>query len=156
MPSVNKQIIVGHVGRDPEVRFINPTGGGEPRMVANFSIATTERFKGRDKTEWHRCTAWGKLAEIVEKMVRKGKLIYCEGRTQTSKWTDRAGVERETKEVNLTELRMLSKKDEGEQVSLEMTRDEEERLAAFKQREEERERAAGASTSTTPDADLPF
>lgn len=104
---VNKAILVGRVGRDPETRF---TGGGTP--VANFSIATSEKFKNRngekqEKTEWHRIVAWGKLAEIVQQYVTKGMLVFIEGQIGTREWKDKDGNKRTSTEITARELRML-------------------------------------------------
>src|SRR5580700_6901537 len=87
--SVNKVILVGNVGKDPEVRY-SPSG----TAVANFSLATNERFKDRngewqDRTEWHSIVAWQRLAEIVGEHVRKGTKVYVEGKLQTTSWQDR-------------------------------------------------------------------
>ena len=92
--SVNKVILVGNVGKDPEVRY---SQSGTP--VANFSLATNERFKDRndewqERTEWHNIVAWQRLAEIVGEYVAKGSKLYVEGKIQTSSWEDRQSGER--------------------------------------------------------------
>ena len=92
--SVNKVILVGNVGKDPEVRY---SQSGTP--VANFSLATNERFKDRggewqDRTEWHNIVAWQRLAEIVGEYVAKGSKVYVEGKLQTASWEDRQSGER--------------------------------------------------------------
>ncbi|MGA9789228.1 MAG: single-stranded DNA-binding protein [Terriglobales bacterium] len=92
--SVNKVILVGNVGKDPEVRY---SQSGTP--VANFSLATNERFKDRndewqDRTEWHSIVAWQGLAEIVGEYVAKGSKVYVEGKLQTTSWEDRQSGER--------------------------------------------------------------
>ena len=99
MASVNKVILVGNVGRDPELRY---TQSGQP--VASFSIATNERFKDRDgnwkdRTEWHRIVAWARLAEICGEYLRKGSQVYVEGRIQTRDWEDKEGNKRQTTEI---------------------------------------------------------
>ncbi len=117
--SVNKVILVGNLGKDPEIRFM-PDGG----KVASFSIATSESWKDkasgerRDKTEWHRISVMNdKLADIIEKYVRKGSKVYVEGQLQTRKWTDNTGQERYTTEVVLGrfrgELTLLDSKSSG-------------------------------------------
>lgn len=108
MSSVNKAIILGRLGRDPEVRY---TQGGE--AVANLSVATSERWKDKngekqERTEWHRVTLWGRTAEIAGEYLKKGSLCYVEGRLQTRKYTDKDGVERYTTEVVGDQLRLLS------------------------------------------------
>lgn len=105
--SVNKVILVGNLGRDPEVRF-NPEGG----KIVSLSVATSEFWKDktsgerRDRTEWHRVVVFNeKLAEIAEKYLKKGSKIYLEGQLQTRKWTDQQGQERYTTEVVLGRYR---------------------------------------------------
>ncbi|HDG0629619.1 TPA: single-stranded DNA-binding protein [Serratia marcescens] len=94
---VNKVILVGHLGQDPEVRYM-PNGG----VVANITLATSESWRDKatgeqkEKTEWHRVVLFGKLAEIAGEYLRKGSQVYIEGSLQTRKWTDQAGVEKYT------------------------------------------------------------
>jgi single-strand DNA-binding protein len=114
MASVNKVILVGNVGRDPEIRY---TQGGTP--VANFSLATTDRFKNRsgeneERTEWHRIVAWGRLAEICSEYLQKGKQVYIEGRLQTRDWEDKEGNKRYTTEIVAQVMQMLGRRGEGE------------------------------------------
>jgi single-strand DNA-binding protein len=112
--SVNKAILVGRLGRDPETRY---TSGGQ--AVANFTLATDETFKDRSgerqkRTEWHRIVMWGKLAEIAQQYLKKGTLVYIEGRIQTRQWEDkRDGQKRTTTEINANVMRMLSGRSEG-------------------------------------------
>jgi single-strand DNA-binding protein len=105
--SVNKVILVGRLGRDPETRY---TSSGQ--AVCNFTLATDESFKDRSgerqqRTEWHRIVMWGKLAEIGQQYLRKGKLIYVEGRLQTRQWDDKEGNKRTTTEIVANVMRML-------------------------------------------------
>ena len=115
--SVNKVILIGNLGRDPEVRYINDT------PVANFSIATTEKWKDKqsgewqEKTEWHRIVAWRYLAERVEKLFTKGKQVYVEGKLETRKWQDKDGNEKYTTEVIARELQLMGKKEDNEQAT---------------------------------------
>jgi single-strand DNA-binding protein len=108
MASVNKVILIGNLGRDPEVRA---TQSGD--KVANLTLATTEsRFNKAtnqrdEKTEWHRLVMFGKTAEIAEKYLKKGKSIYVEGRIQSSKWTDKENQERTTYEIVVDNFTML-------------------------------------------------
>ena len=117
MSSVNKAILVGRLGRDPETRF---TSGGQ--AVANFTMATDESFKDRagerqKRTEWHRIVVWGKLAEIVQQYLTKGSLIYLEGRIQTRQWEDkRDGSKKTTTEIVGSSMQMLSSRGENESV----------------------------------------
>jgi single-strand DNA-binding protein len=99
MAGLNKVMLIGNLGRDPEVRH---TAGGQ--QVANFSIATSETFTDRSgtrqtRTEWHKVVVWGKLAEICGQYLRKGNQIYIEGRLQTRQWDDQQGVTKYTTEV---------------------------------------------------------
>ena len=115
MASVNKVIIIGHLGKDPETRFA-PSGDA----ICNFTVATSESWKDKatgekkEKTEWHRITCYGKLAEIVGLYLRKGSKVYVEGKLQTRKWEDKDGIVRYTTEIIASEMRMLSSKQEGD------------------------------------------
>ena len=108
MASVNKVIIVGNLGRDPEVRSF-PNGD----RVANVAIATTDKWKDkqsnemREATEWHRVQFTGRLAEIVEQYLRKGSQVYVEGSLRTRKWTDKDGQEKYTTEIRADQMQML-------------------------------------------------
>jgi len=113
MSGVNKVILIGNLGSDPTVRF---TPGGQ--AVANFNIATTERFNNKagereERTEWHRIVAWGKLAEICQQYLKKGKQVYIEGRLQTRSWEDQQGQKRQTTEVVASNMQMLGRAGEG-------------------------------------------
>jgi len=105
---VNKVILVGHLGADPEVRYM-PNGGA----VANVTVATTESWKDKssgeqqEKTEWHRVVFFARLAEIVGEYLKKGSQMYVEGRLQTRKWQDKNGVDRYTTEIVASEMQML-------------------------------------------------
>jgi single-strand DNA-binding protein len=94
MASLNKVTLIGNLGADPEVRF---TGSGQP--VANFSIATTEKWQGGEKTEWHRVVVFGKQAENCKEYLSKGRQVYVEGRLQTRQWDDKTGNKRYTTEI---------------------------------------------------------
>jgi single-strand DNA-binding protein len=111
--SVNKVILVGRLGRDPETRY---TGGGQ--AVANFSIATDETYKDRNgerqkRTEWHKIVVWGKQAEIAQQYLKKGSLIFIEGRIQSREWQDKEGQKRTSFEIVATNFRMLGGRAEG-------------------------------------------
>ena len=112
MASVNKVILVGNLGRDPEVRYM-PNG----EAVANFSIATTENWKDKsgvkqEKTEWHNIVMYRRLAEIAGEYLKKGRPVYIEGRLQTRKW-EKDGVTRYTTEIIGDQLQMLGSKSDG-------------------------------------------
>jgi single-strand DNA-binding protein len=105
--SINKVIIVGNLGRDPEIRQTQ-----DGMKIANFSVATSESWKDktsgerRDKTEWHRVVIMNdRLSDIVEKYVKKGSKVYVEGQLQTRKWTDQSGMERYTTEILLSRFK---------------------------------------------------
>jgi single-strand DNA-binding protein len=107
MAGVNKVILVGNLGADPEVRYLN-TG----TAVANFRMATTQNIKNKEgereaRTEWHRVVAFGRLAEICGEYLNKGKQIYIEGRLRTRSWDDRDGNKRWTTEIVATSMQML-------------------------------------------------
>lgn len=107
MAGVNKVILVGNLGRDPEVRY---TKSGQ--AVASFSLATSEKWTGKDgnkeeKTEWHRIVAWGKLGEICGEYLSKGKQVYIEGRLQTREWEDNDGNKKQTTEIVANNMTML-------------------------------------------------
>jgi len=107
MASVNKVILIGNLGRDPETRYM-PDGGA----VTNVSIATTESWKDKngekqEKTEWHRVAFFGKLAEIAGEYLKKGSQVYVEGRLQTRKWQDKDGQDKYTTEIIADRMQML-------------------------------------------------
>jgi single-strand DNA-binding protein len=111
MASLNKVILIGNLGRDPEVRY---TQGGTP--VANFTLATNEVWTDKagerqERTEWHRIVVWGKQAEIVREHLTKGKQVYVEGSLQTRQWDDREGNKRSTTEVKALRVLMLGRAD---------------------------------------------
>ncbi|HKJ47390.1 MAG TPA: single-stranded DNA-binding protein [Balneolales bacterium] len=114
MSSLNKAMLIGRLGADPEVRYTQSN-----TAVATLNIATNERFKDsngewRERTEWHRVVAWGRLAEIVQQYVKKGGLVYIEGPIQTRQWEDKDGQKRYTTEIKALTLRMLdSRNDSG-------------------------------------------
>ncbi len=108
MASLNKVMLIGNLGRDPEVRYL-PSG----EAVANFSIATTETWKDKagqrqEKTEWHRIVLYRRLAEIAGEYLKKGSQVYIEGRIETKKWQDKDGQERQNIEIVGSEMKMLT------------------------------------------------
>lgn len=115
MASINKAILIGNAGKDPEVRYL-PSG----KAAASISIATTSKRKGQDgqyieETQWHRVQFFDRLAEIVGEYVKKGSSIYVEGRIKYGKYTDKDGVERNTCDIIATEMTLLGSKQQGEQ-----------------------------------------
>lgn len=117
MASVNKVILVGNLGRDPEVRFM-PNG----EAVCNFSIATTDNWKDKsgakqERTEWHNIVMYRKLAEIAGEYLKKGRPVYIEGRLQTRKWQTKEGQDRYTTEIIADQMQMLGGRDGGSNAS---------------------------------------
>ena len=114
MASVNKVILIGNLGRDPEVRYA-PSGAA----ICNVTIATSRQWKNKDsgerqeETEWHRVVFYDRLAEIAGEYLKKGKSVYVEGRLKTRKWTDKDGVEKYTTEIIAQEMTMLGSREGG-------------------------------------------
>ena len=147
MESVNKVILVGNLGADPEMR---QTSSGDP--VCTMSVATSEKYKNRDgepqtTTEWHKVVLFRRLAEIANQYLRKGSSAYFEGQLKTRKWTDKNGLDRYTTEIEANELKMLDRP--------------EEHLGAVKPVAAAKERVVVPKTSYQPvvvedDTDIPF
>ena len=113
MASVNKVILIGNLGKDPEVRYM-PSG----EAITNINIATTDNWKDKngekqERTEWHRIAFFGKLAEIAGEYLKKGNPVYIEGRLQTRKWQDKEGKERYTTEIVAEKMQMLGSRGGG-------------------------------------------
>lgn len=115
MSGINKAILIGRLGSDPEVRY-TPSGDA----VANFSIATSEEWKDKtsgekkERTEWHRIVAWRRLGEICGEYLSKGRQVYIEGRIQTRSWDDKNGVKRYTTEIVATDVQFLGGRDSAD------------------------------------------
>ena len=144
MASVNKVIIVGNLGADPEIRFA-PSGDA----ICNIRVATSEAWKDRqtgerkEATEWHRINFYGKLAEIAGQYLRKGSQVYIEGSLRTRKWTDKDGQEKYSTEIRADEMKMLGGKPEGQQ-------------QAAPQRQAPRQATQQAAQDDWGDSDIPF
>jgi single-strand DNA-binding protein len=113
MASLNKVLLIGNLGADPEMRYM-PSGDA----IANLRIATSEKFKDKngdkqERTEWHRVALFGKLGEIAGQYLKKGSSVYIEGRIQTRKWQDKEGQDRYTTEIVATDMRMLGGRSGG-------------------------------------------
>lgn len=139
MAALNKVLVIGNLGRDPEVR----QAGESP--VADFSVACSEKFKGRDgkmqeRTEWVNVVCWGRLAEIARDYLRKGMSVFVDGKLQTRKWKDRNGVNRWTTEVVAAQVLMLDRK-----------RDDSSSSGGYDRRD-----GYDGWNSSAPDDDLPF
>ena len=107
MSSLNKVMLIGRLGKDPEIRY---TPDGSP--VANFSLATSENFTDKsgtrqERTEWHNIVAWSKLAELCKRFLAKGRQVYIEGRIRTREWNDKDGIKRRTSEIIASQLVLL-------------------------------------------------
>ena len=114
--SLNKVMLIGNVGRDPEVRYLDGQSGNA--KVATFTLATTERYRDRngetrENTEWHNIVAWRNTADVVERFVRKGTQLYIEGRIRTRAWDDQTGNKRYTTEIIADTLQLLGKKSDN-------------------------------------------
>ena len=113
--SLNKAMLIGNVGRDPEVRYLEGNNGAK---VATFTLATTERYRDRngetrENTEWHNIVAWRNTADVVERFVKKGTQLYIEGRIRTRSWDDQTGNKRYTTEIIADTLQLLGKKSDN-------------------------------------------
>ncbi len=114
--SLNKAMLIGNVGRDPEVRYLDGQGGNT--KVAQFTLATTERYRDRnnelrENTEWHNIVAWRGNADVCEKYVKKGTQLYIEGRIRTRSWDDQTGNKRYTTEIIADTIQLLGKKSDN-------------------------------------------
>lgn len=110
---LNKVMLIGNLGADPEVRYTQ-----DGTCVCNIRVATTERWKGKDgaqqeRTEWHRVVLWGRLGEIASQYLAKGRQVYIEGRIETRKWTDKEGNDRYTTEIRAQNMQMLGGRGEA-------------------------------------------
>tara|TARA_B100000900_G_scaffold341639_1_gene304756 strand:+ start:248 stop:658 length:411 start_codon:yes stop_codon:yes gene_type:complete len=124
MSGVNKVILVGNLGKDPEVRYLD-----SGVAVANFSLATTENYKNKEgervsQTEWHNIVFWRGLAEVAEKYLKKGDSVYVEGKIRTRKWEDKEGNTRYSTEILADNMTMLGKKNTKETVNQEISPNE--------------------------------
>ena len=113
MASINKVMLIGNLGKDPEIRYM-PSGDA----IANLTLATTENWKDKsgekqEKTEWHRISMFGRLAEIAGEYLKKGSSVYIEGKLQTRKWQDKEGNDRYTTEIVANEMKMLGSRPSG-------------------------------------------
>ena len=121
--SLNKLMLIGNVGRDPEIRYLEGNSQGGGTKVATFTLATTERYRDRngelrENTEWHNIVAWRQTADVVERFVKKGTQLYIEGRLRTRSYTDQQGIKKYTTEINADNLQLLGRRqdDQGQGV----------------------------------------
>ena len=117
--SLNKVMLIGNVGRDPEVRYLEGTAGAaNATKVASFTLATTERYRDRsgelrENTEWHNIVAWRNSADLAEKFIRRGSQVYIEGRLRTRSWTDPQGVKKYTTEIIVDNIQLLGRRSDN-------------------------------------------
>jgi single-strand DNA-binding protein len=117
--SLNKVMLIGNVGKDPEIRYLDGGGQNNPNAkVANFTLATSERYRDRngnpqERTEWHNIVAWRNSADIAEKYVKKGTQLYIEGKLRTRDWTDQSGNKRYTTEIYVDSMQLLGRKSDN-------------------------------------------
>ncbi|MDO5443631.1 MAG: single-stranded DNA-binding protein [Bacteroidia bacterium] len=117
--SLNKVMLIGNVGRDPEVRYLEGNqGAANATKVASFTLATTERYRDRngetrENTEWHNIVAWRNSADLADKYIRKGSQVYIEGKLRTRSWTDAQGVKKFTTEVVVDTIQLLGKRSDN-------------------------------------------
>ena len=118
MPSLNKVLLIGNVGRDPEVRYLDQGSaqGGQSTKVATFTLATTDRYRDRsgelrENTEWHNLVLWRQLADLAEKFIRKGSQIYVEGRIRTRSYNDQQGQKKYMTEIVADNVQLLGRRD---------------------------------------------
>ena len=113
--SLNKVMLIGNVGRDPEIRYLEGNSQGGGTKVATFTLDTTDRYRDRtgelrENTEWHNIVAWRQTADVVERFVKKGTQLYIEGRLRTRSYTDQQGIKKYTTEINADNLQLLGRR----------------------------------------------
>jgi single-strand DNA-binding protein len=151
---INKVILIGNLGKDPEVRY-SPNG----QAVANITLATSESWKDKttgdkqEKTEWHRVVFFGKLAEIAGEYLKKGSQVYVEGRLQTRKWQDKDGADRYTTEIVANEMQMLGSRSGQGAPSSDFNQDQ---PAEAVPRGTAPKKAPATTTANELDDDIPF
>jgi single-strand DNA-binding protein len=155
MASINKATLIGNVGKDPEIRYM-PSG----EAACNFSLATSESWKDKnsgerkEETQWHRISAFGRLAEIVGEYVKKGTSLYVEGKIKYSKYTDQSGVEKNTVEIVMKEMKILTARGEAGQDPAPAPRQQ--GMAAQRQAAPQRNQAPQRQAPTTGGASSGF
>ena len=117
--SLNKVMLIGNVGKDPEIRYLDQNSPQSSAKVASFPLATSERFRDRngetrENTEWHNIVAWRNSADVVERFVKKGTQLYIEGHLRTRSWADQAGAKHYTTEIVVDSLQLLGRRPDGQ------------------------------------------
>ncbi|MFM9270172.1 single-stranded DNA-binding protein [Halomonas elongata] len=154
---INKVILIGNVGQDPEIRF---TQGGTP--VANIGLATSETWTDKnsgqkqEKTEWHRLILFRKLAEIAQQYVRKGSKLYVEGRLQTRKWQDQSGQDRYVTEIIVNDLQMLDSRQGQPQGNAQAQQQPSQNGYFDQQRQYQQQSTQGSPSPGSFDDEIPF
>jgi len=163
--SLNKVMLIGNVGNDPEIRYLDNQNPGGNARVARFRLATTERFRDRnnelrENTEWHSIAAWRNNAEIVEKFVHKGSQVYIEGRLRNRQWQDQTGATRYTTEIEATNIQLLGKRPDGQGAPAAQPQDGYQQAPQAAQGQAYQQPAAPvpppAAPAAGPEDDLPF
>lgn len=155
--SVNRAILIGNLGRDPETRYL-PSGGA----VCNFSIATSERFTDKsgqkqERTEWHNIVIYGKLAEIAQQYLKKGSNVYIEGRIQTRKWQDKqTGQDKYSTEIIADQMQMLGGRDGARDSGQSYQEPQDNRQQQREQTRQQMQQAAPAKNFDDFEDDIPF
>ena len=156
--SLNKVMLIGNVGRDPEVRYLEGNNGAK---VATFTLATTERYRDRngethENTEWHNIVAWRSTADVVEKYVRKGTQLYVEGRIRTRSWDDQTGNKRYVTEIVADNMQLLGKKSDNPAASQGGYQSYQQPAQSAQPVQQVQPRPATPQIEEMPDDDLPF
>ena len=156
--SLNKAMLIGNVGRDPEVRYLDGNNG--QAKVATFTLATTERYRDRngetrENTEWHNIVAWRSTADVVEKYVKKGTQVYIEGRIRTRSWDDQTGNKRYTTEIIADTLQLLGKRQDNP-AGQGYAQPQQQAQPAYQQPVQTQAAAPQNIVNDGPDDDLPF
>ena len=152
-------MLIGNVGNDPEIRYLDNQNPGGNARVARFRLATTERYRDRnnelrENTEWHSISAWRNNAEIVEKFVHKGSQIYVEGRLRSRQWTDQTGATRYTTEIEATNIQLLGKRPDAPQQGAPAPQQQSYQPQAYQQPAPQPVQPAAPAAG--PEDDLPF
>ena len=164
MPSLNKVLLIGNVGRDPEVRYLDQGSaqGGQSTKVATFTLATTDRYRDRsgelrENTEWHNLVLWRQLADLAEKFIRKGSQIYVEGRIRTRSYNDQQGQKKFMTEIVADNVQLLGRRDgEGAPIGAPAPSYQAPAAPAYQAPAPAPAYQAPAAPAPAPDDDLPF
>ena len=164
MPSLNKVLLIGNVGRDPEVRYLDQGSaqGGQSTKVATFTLATTDRYRDRsgelrENTEWHNLVLWRQLADLAEKFIRKGSQIYVEGRIRTRSYNDQQGQKKFMTEIVADNVQLLGRRDgEGAPIAAPAPAYQSPAAPAYQAPAPAPAYQAPAAPAPAPDDDLPF